>query len=55
MDLQSVAKIMGKTALWTTSCFCPVFPLKNAEKQWAKLVSSYVMGLQHFIGEAGDF
>ena len=29
--------------------------LHNVEKQWAKLESSYIMCLQHFIGERGNF
>ena len=49
----SVTKIMGKTAFWTTSCFYP--RLNNAEKQWAKLESNHVMGSQHFVGGEGDF
>ena len=48
-------KIMGKTASWITSCFYPLTPLNNVKKQWAKLVSSYVMGSQHCIGGEGDF
>ena len=52
---QSVTKIMGKTALWAISCFYPLPPLNNVEKERAKLASSYVMGLQHCIGGEGDF
>ena len=29
--------------------------LNNVEKTLAKLASSYVTGLQHYIGEEGDF
>ena len=52
---QSVTKIMGKTAIWTISCFYSLPPFRNVEKQWAKLVSSYVMGLQHCIEGEGRF
>ena len=52
--LQSVTKIMGKTAIWAISCFYPLPPLNNVEKQRAKFASSYVMGSQHCIeGERG--
>ena len=59
--LQSVTKIMGKTAkkkLWEKSitfCFYPLSPLNNVEKQWAKVASSYVMGLQHCRGGQWKF
>ena len=54
--LQSVTKIMGKTAFWITSCFYPHPPLNKVEKQWEKLASSYVMGSQHCIrAEGGRF
>ena len=63
--LQSVTKIMGKTVFWITSCFYPLPPLTNAEKQCAKLATSYVMGWkfasgyvmgsQHCIGGEGGF
>ena len=33
LNLQSVTKIMGKTAFWTTSCFYPIPPLNDVEKQ----------------------
>ena len=33
VGLQSVTKIMGKTAIRTTSCFYPFPPLDNVEKQ----------------------
>ena len=52
---QSVAKIMGKTAIWVISCFYPLPPLNNVKKQRAKLASSYVMGSLHCIGGEGDF
>ena len=52
---QSVTKIMGKTAIRAISCFSPLLPLNNVEKQWAKLESSYVMGLQHCVGGEGGF
>ena len=42
--LQSVTKIMGKSAIWTILCFYPFPPLNNVEKQSAKVASSYVMG-----------
>ena len=35
--------------------FLPLPSLNNVEKQWAKLVSSYVKGSQHCIREKGDF
>ena len=53
--LQSVTKFMGKTAIWTISCFYLLPPLNNVEKQRAKLASSYVMGSQDCIGRKGDF
>ena len=53
--LQSVIKIIGKTAFWATFYFYPLPSLNNVEKQWAKLVSSYVMDLQHCIGMEGGF
>ena len=31
--LQSVTKIMGKAAIRTNSCFCPLPPVNNVEKQ----------------------
>ena len=52
---QSVIKIMGKTVTLAISCFCPLPPLNNVEKQPAKLVSSHVMGSQHCIRGKGDF
>ena len=53
--LQSVTKIMGKTAKSITFCFYPLSPLNNVEKQWAKVASSYVMGLQHCRGGQWKF
>ena len=53
--IQSVTKIMGKTAIWTILCFYLLNPLNNVDKQWAKFVSSYVVGLQHYIGQEGEF
>ena len=53
--LQSVTKIMGKTAIWAISCFYPLPPLNNVEKQQAKFASSYVMVSQHCIEGKGDF
>ena len=50
-SLQSMKKIMGKTAIWTISYFYPLPPLNNVETQWAKRVSSYFIGSQHCIGE----
>ena len=46
---------MGKTAIRAISCFSPLPPLNNVEKQGAKLASSYVMGLQHCVGGEGGF
>ena len=51
---QSVAKIMGKSAIWTILCFSPLPPLKNIEEQWAKLASSNDIGPQHCIGWEGE-
>ena len=53
--LQSVAKIMGKSAIWIILCFYSVPPLSNVEKQWPKIGSSYVMGSQHWIVGDGEF
>ena len=52
---QSVAKIMGKTAIWTISCLSPLLPLNNVEEQWAKFASSNVMGSQHCREGEGEF
>ena len=52
---QSVTKIMEKTDIWTILCFSPLLPLNNVEEQWAKLVSSNVIGLQHCVGGEGKF
>ena len=46
---------MGKAAIGTILCFCPLPLLNNVEKQWGKLVPSYVMSLQHCIGGEGGF
>ena len=46
---------MGKTANWAISCFYPLPPLNNVEKQGAKFASSNVMGSQHFIRGEEDF
>ena len=51
--LQSVTKIMGKTAIWTIMSFSPLLPLNNVEEQWEKLASSNVMSSQHCIGGEG--
>ena len=53
--LQSVTKIIRKIAILAISCFYPLPPLNNVEKQRAKLASTYVMGLQHCIGGQRDF
>ena len=52
---QSVAKIMGKTSIWTILCFPPLPPLDNVEEQWAKVASSNVISSQHYIGREGEF
>ena len=52
---QSVTEVMGKTAILTISCFYPLPPLNNVEKQQVKFASSYVMGSQHCVGGEGDF
>ena len=52
---QSVTKIIEKTAIWAISCFYPLPPLNNVEKDWAKFASGYVMGLQYCTGGEGDF
>ena len=54
-NLQSVTKIMGKTAIWAISCSYPLFPVNNVEKQRAKLAPNNVMGSQHCIGGEEDF
>ena len=46
---QSITKIMEKAAIWTISCFYSLPPFNSVESQWAKLASSYIMGLQHFV------
>ena len=51
----SVAKIMGKTAIWAFSCFYSPPTLNNVEKQRAELPWSYAMVLQHSIKWDGDF
>ena len=43
--LQSVPKIMGKTAIRAISCFSPLPPLNNVEKQSAKLASTWVCNI----------
>ena len=53
--LQSVTKIMGKTAVWTILCFSPLPRLNNVEEQRAKLVPGNVIGSQHCIGGDGKF
>ena len=54
-DIQLVTKIIGKTAIWTISYFYRVAPLNNFEKQWTKLASSYMIGLQHCLGGEKGF
>ena len=46
---------MGKAATWKIFFFYSLPSLNNVEKQWAKVASSYVMGLQQYIGEEGKF
>ena len=46
---------MGKTAIWAILCSTPLPSLNNAEKQQAKLASSYVIGSQHCIEGEEDF
>ena len=53
--LQSLTKIMGKTAIWTIVCSSLLAPLNNVEEQRAKLASSNVIGSQHCIGGEGEF
>ena len=53
--LQSLAKIVEKTAIWTILCFSPLPSLNNVEDQLAKLTSSNVIGSQHCIGGEGEF
>ena len=53
--LQSLTKIMEKTAIWTILCFSPLSFLNNVEDQLAKLASSNVIGSQHCIGGEGKF
>ena len=52
---ESVAKIMGKTVIWAIPGSYPLPPLKNVQKQQAKLLSSYVIGSQDCIEREGDF
>ena len=52
---QSVAKIMGETAIWTISWFYPLPPLNTVERQRAKIALSYVIGWQHCIRGEGGF
>ena len=44
---------MAKTGIWAISYFYLLPSLNNVEKEWAKLASSYFMGLQHCIRERG--
>ena len=53
--LQSVINIMGKSDIWTVLCFYPFPPLKNIEKQWAKVASSSIMGSRYRRGGEGGF
>ena len=53
--LQSVTKIIGKTAIWVTSCFYPLPSFNNVKKQRAKLTSSYVMGFPTLYRGIGGF
>ena len=53
--LESVTKIMGKTAVWTILCFSPLPRRNNVEEQQAKLASRNVIGSQHCIGGEGEF
>ena len=46
---------MGKTATCAISCFYPLPPHNNIEKQQAKLASSHIMSLEHCTGGKGDF
>ena len=54
-NLQSVTKIMGKTATWASSYSYPLPSFNNVEKKRAKHASSYVMGSHHCIGGEKDF
>ena len=62
LQLLSVTKIMGTTALWVILYFFSLPSLNKVQKQWAKLASSYVTGAsryvmrsQHCIGGEGRF
>ena len=46
---------MGKSDIWTVLCFYPFPPLKNIEKQWAKVASSSIMGSRYRRGGEGGF
>ena len=51
-----MTKTLGKAAIWTLAYFHPLPPdVENVEKQWAKLASSYVMGLQQCVRGEGGF
>ena len=45
---------MGKTAMWRILAFSPLPPLNNVEEQWARLLSSNVVGSQHYIAGEGE-
>ena len=51
----SVTKIMRKAGICTILCFYSLPPIKNVEKQRAKVASSHVMNSQHFVGGEGEF
>ena len=53
--LQSVTKIMGKTAFWEISSFYSLPPINNVEKHYPKRAPSYFMGSQHCIGGEWGF
>ena len=46
---------MAKTATLIILCLYPLPSLNNVKKRLAKVASSYVMALQHCIGEEDEF
>ena len=48
--LQSMTKILAKTAIWTILCSSPLPVLNNVEEHRTMLASTNDMGSQHCIG-----
>ena len=53
--LQSVTKIMGKTATWTIFCFSPSFPFNNVDKNEQNLCQAMLWVHNIVWGGEGDF